>query len=536
MSTPIVFPLRRRALLGASAIAAAALMTAACSSSPEATSPRSTTSAAPNRRATPSELPPETAREAPPPSGPTREFRLPRAAWSELSSGLKLGTVESRGLPIVQIRVVVLGGSSADGERPGLAGLTAELLKDGGAGTMSGAEVPARIESLGASLSVNTAPDRTSFGVTVTKDQMAEALDLLGAIVARPQMNQAEFTKLKKRAADRAATNAQEDGQWGASMILWRDLFTLPTDRHPYASYDATAADIGRLTAADCRAFHARVYVPRNTFVVVIGDAKPEDVKAAAERAFGGYRGGEPPVVSFTEPVPPESRRITLVHRPRSVQSDIYVGFLGPMPADPSFPGLAVTNAVLGSKGAGRLFLDLREKQSLAYVARSAIEELAGGSAVLYAHAATQTPKTGLAVKALLDHVERIGREAPSEQEVETASRYLADALAIKLETTGDIADAIVKLRTLGLPDDYYDTYWRELRAMTPAIASKAAGEYVRAGHEVIVVAGEEQVVGPMLSRFGDVKVVDPTRGFERIRSISMNADAPLEAPAGASK
>ena len=45
----------------------------------------------------------------------------------------------------------------------------------------------------------------------------------------------------------------------------------------------------------------------------------------------------------------------------------------------------------------------------------------------------------------------------------------------------------------------------------------------------MLVVAGDAAVIGPMLSHFGQVKVVDPTRNFERIRTIAMDASAPLE-------
>jgi zinc protease len=45
----------------------------------------------------------------------------------------------------------------------------------------------------------------------------------------------------------------------------------------------------------------------------------------------------------------------------------------------------------------------------------------------------------------------------------------------------------------------------------------------------VVVAAGDAQAIGGMLSHFGEVKVVDPTRGFERVRTIPMNGEAPLE-------
>ncbi len=473
----------------------------------------------------------EPAREAPPASGPAREFRFPRVTWAELPSGLKVASVESRALPIVQIRVVVLAGKAADGEKPGLARMTGELLKDGGAGPMSSREVLTRIESLGADLSVETGFDKTVLGLAVTKDHLGEAMALLGTMVSAPQMSPVEFGKLKKREIDRAADDARTSGRWGASMMLWRDLFTLPADRHPYATYDATPADLERVGAADCRAFHQRWYVPKNTFVVVAGDTTPDAARAAVEKAFAGYRGGEPPTISFTDPNPPSSLKITVVDRPKSSQSDIFVGTLGPERTDASWPNVAVANQVLGGGVSGRLFADVREKQSLAYRTGSSLIELAHGPAPLVAYAGTQTAKTGLALKALLDNLESIGKSAPSPGEVDTATRYLSDVFAIKIETIGAVADELVHLKTVGLPDDYDDGYRKELREVTPDAAGKAAAAHVRDGHAIVVVAGDADLIGPMLSHFGEVKVVDPTRGFERERTIAYRPEAPLELP-----
>jgi zinc protease len=485
----------------------------------------------PIKDTTPKPRAPEITKEAPPASGPARELHVPKAAWAELPSGLKFAAVESHALPIVQLRVVVLGGRSADGDKPGLTALTSELLEAGGAGSMSSRDLVTRIESLGGHLSITTGFDRTTLGLAVTKDHLAEALDLLGTIVREPRLDQAEFEKLKKRKIDRAADLARTNGKWAASMVLWRDLFAMPAEHHPYASFDATPADLAKLTANDCRALHRRLFVPKNTFVVVAGDTTAAEVAALAAKSFGAYRGGDAPVFSFTDPMPPEALKITLVDRPKSAQSDVFVGLLGPDRTDKSWAAFAAGNQVLGGGVASRLFLDVRETQSLAYETRSSIAEVAHGPALLVAYAGTQTPKTGLALKALLDNLGRLGSAAPSDTEMETATRYLADVFAVKLETIGAVADEVAELRTLGLPDDYDEGFRKELRDLTPALVGHVAGEHVRTGHEIVVVAGDAAVVGPMLSHFGEVKVLDPTKSFERVRTIAMDAGAAIEGP-----
>lgn len=475
-------------------------------------------------------------RRAPPPSGPERPYRFPRVSWAELPNGLKVATIPGQALPIVQIRVAILAGSAADGEKPGLAAIAADMLQVGGSGAMSSHALSTRIASLGGDLSISAGFDSTVLRLAVTRDHLDEALDLLGAVVQRPQFSGVELDKLKKREADRLADLARTRGSWGTSMVLFRDLFTLPSEHHPYASWSPTPDEVKRITAFDLRAYHRRFFVPRNTFVVVAGDTTREAVKAAVQRAFGGAQGGDPPMISFADPLPEGGRKITVVDRPRSSQSDIVVGFLGPERGDKEWASFQVMNQILGGGVSGRLFADVREKQSLAYRTQSQVTALAHGPSVFTASAGTQTARTGVALKALLDNLDRLAVTAPDDAEVSTATSFLGGVLAINLETMGAVADQLVELRTMGLPDDYLDAYRRELATITPALASKAAGDRIHPGREVIVVAGDAAVIGPMLSRFGAVKVVDPTRDFARIRTIPMDRDAPLEVPRQAGK
>jgi hypothetical protein len=104
------------------------------------------------------------------------------------------------------------------------------------------------------------------------------------------------------------------------------------------------------------------------------------------------------------------------------------------------------------------------------------------------------------------------------------------------METIGAVGGELAHLRVMGLPDDHDDAYRKELRDITAPLALKAASEAIRPGHAIIVVAGDAKIIGPMLSHFGDVKVVDPTHDFERVQTIPMNAEAPLEVAREAGK
>ncbi len=524
---------RRRAL--AVALAATSLLAAGCTPPPEPPKPPPAPKhVEPPPVVTAAPVVPE--REAPPESGAARELTLPAPSWATLANGLQVATITAPALPIVQIRVVAFAGKAADGDKPGLADLTGQLLTAGGAGGMSSRELLARIESLGTTLDIATAFDRTTLSMAVTKDQFADALDLLSAVANKPGMKESELTKLRKRAVDEASDKARTDGGWAASMMLYKGLFGAATPPSPYATFDATATDLAKLTLADCRAFHKKLFVPKNMFVVIAGDVTADEVSVAVQKGFGAVTGGEAPARAAAPVTAPDHLTITLVDRPKSTQSDVFAGVLGPERAAAAWPAFAVANQVLGGGVSGRLFLEVREKSSLAYRTNSAITELSHAPSLLVAYAGTQSNKTGLAVKAVLDQLDRLGTTEPTQDELTTATRFLSDAAAIRLETVGALANELAKNHTLGLPDDTPAVLRRQVRAVTAAEAAKAAAAHVHAAKAVLVVAGDAKIVGPMLSHFGEVKVVDPTKGFAPRETIARNPEAALELPEEAGK
>jgi predicted Zn-dependent peptidase len=477
----------------------------------------------------PSEPALEPAREAPPESGPPRETPFPKIEHQDLGNGLAVQVVQAHTLPIAQIRLLLKSGAAADGDLTGIANLTARMLKDGGAGRYSSKDLLAKIETLGSDLNIDISPDSTILSLAVARSRFDEAMDLLGTVVREPRWDEQEFGKLKKRQIQKAADRAKSSGTWDATMVLYRELFRLPTSLHPYASYDATPSELAKLTSQSCRDFYRKNFSPKNAVLVLAGDLDADAAKKAAERAFGAWKGPDVAPPTFGEANAPEQLKIVLADRPKSAQSDIYVGSLGPSRKDDAWIEVKVANQILGGGVSGRLFLDVREKRSLAYNTRSSLGELARGPVPLVAYAGTQTAKTGLAVQALIENLKRLAAEPATAEELNTARRYLTDIFALRMETVGSVADMVVSLNVLGLPDDYYDTYRKQIAEVSADAAQKSTALHVREGHAILAVAGDAERIGTVLSHFGDVVIVNPEKEFEKIRTIPANPSAPIE-------
>jgi zinc protease len=458
--------------------------------------------------------------ESAPSALPSKESPFPKVSSVKLANGLSVDTVEAHALPIVQLRVVVRVGNGYGGT-PGAARLTAELLKDGGTRTMTSAQLLNRIESLGASLSVDVDFDSTVLGLAVTKDHMDEALRLVAEVVQDPAFDNAELTKLKARVKDEAEENARSNGTWMATRVMFRSLFT---ERNPYSSYDVVPGDLKGINGLVVRDFHKRFYVPRNANVVLVGDIDSAAATKAVEKSFGGWKGGDPPKTEFPPAIAAGKRQVVVVNRARSAQSDVFVAsFIAPR-STPDWPAIRVANQILGGVPSGRLFLDVREQRSLAYSAVSRVTELAHGEQPLVVYVGTQTPKTAQAVAGALEDMERMATQPPDSSETESARRYLSDVFAIRMETIGSIANMVVQQTELGLPDGYWDAYRSALRATDPAAAAAAALKIFHPEKSLVVVAGDAEIIAPSLARFGEVTVVDPEHEFQTVRTIPAEA------------
>jgi len=107
----------------------------------------------------------------------------------------------------------------------------------------------------------------------------------------------------------------------------------------------------------------------------------------------------------------------------------------------------------------------------------------------------------------------------------------LSDVFAIRMETIGSIADMIAQEIVFGLPDGYWDAYRAALRATDAVQVDASAAKIFRPEQALLVVAGDAEIIAPVLSRFGEVTVVDPEQEFRAVRTLAMDPNAPLEAP-----
>lgn len=446
----------------------------------------------------------EPERQPPPAPAAAKDLTLPPIQITDLDNGLQVNTIVTDQLPVVYATLVVRSGAESDPRKlPGLSGLVAQMLKEGTA-KHTAAEIAEKIEFLGADLWASSDEESTYVGVRALAEHFDVVMDILAEVAGKPAFTTKELGKLKRRELDRLALSEREP-QYIARQAFYRSLY----GQHPYGTVDTTPQAVKRVGRQDMMRWHRTHFVGKNAFLVVAGEVDPEHVAEVAQKTLGQWNPGKRAVPVYGDPPKPTDRNILVVDRPGSVQSVMYIGNLAIRRADREWIPLLVANQVLGGSAASRLFMDLREKRSLTYGAYSAIAERVDVGPFV-AYSSVRTEVTVEAVGAFFEHLELIHEEPAEGEELTNAKRYLSDSFPLKVDTPGKLAELVVKLRTFGLPSDYWDRYRNWIRSTSASEAHYVARSYIRPAEARVVVVGQAADFAQSLAEFGPVTVVSP--------------------------
>ncbi|MDH3271718.1 MAG: insulinase family protein [Gemmatimonadota bacterium] len=447
-------------------------------------------------------------RSRPPSRGTFADFDFPTIERRRLSTGLDLRVAQLTRLPVVSVNLFMRAAESAltDGNA-GLAVVTANAV-EGGTKKRSGSELAEALESIGARMSASAGWEGTSLSLSCLADRLPEALGILAEAVLAPGFPRAEVERAREQQL--AALRQRDMDPAALASDTANEQYFAPGV--PYARrVDGTEEAVSRLEPGDLRGFADANYRPGRGGLVVAGDVDPGEVEAMVMEHFGGWTGDPATLADFEVTPRTRERRIHIMHRPGSVQSEIRVGHVGAARTDPDYYALSIANMVLGGMFTSRLNLNLREKHGFTYGVRSRFT-LRSSPGPYQVSTAVGNEVTAPAIREIMHELTRMSTEGPVSDEVVAARDYAAGIFGLQLETVGQIATRASQLVVYGLPDDHFDQYRGRVRAVTVDEAAEAAARHIRPHEAQIVLVGDADAVAAEVEALGlgSVEVVSP--------------------------
>lgn len=424
---------------------------------------------------------------------------------STLRNGLAVLILEDHRLPRVVVGVTLRRGAGAEApDEAGLAQFVASSMERG-AGDRDALALARFVDSMGAELSVSSGWDSMGVGVSGLSSDLDSLLEVLADVALRPRFEPTELQKARAMQLASLASAIDDPGtriSWEMAGVLYpghRYGLPLSGTKESVASFDEAAA----------RALYRRLFVPGNAIVSVSGNVDAQQVEARLRELFGAWPAGPLPAQGPPSPRPaPASETLIVVDRPDLVQSKILVGQGGIARRYPlRIPALLV-NAVLGGSGfSSRLMKRVRAEEGLAYGVGSwfSMRRRAGPFRI---QTSTRVEETGRVVELLVEALQGIKSDPPSEEELSRVKSFVSGRFALNLETSDALMASLVSLDVYGLPADSLETYRARVAAVDPAKAAQVARKLFHPERIAVVVVGPAQQIVSQLEARGTVKVV----------------------------
>jgi predicted Zn-dependent peptidase len=237
---------------------------------------------------------------------------------------------------------------------------------------------------------------------------------------------------------------------------------------HPYGVLPVgRMEEIESLTRRGVREHFQRYYGPGNTTVAIVGAFEADSAIAWAEDYFGSMPAGDPPPQpSVAEPPQTEARvvEITLDAAPA-----LRVSWKVPGVTDPDAPALAMLANVLVGSRESRLYRRLVRDDRTARSVVASTEPGGRDPGLFTIQADPLEPHTPEAVLAVIEEeLDRLRREPPAPEEIETVRARLAAASVRRLTSNEGLALQLVASEALW--GDWRETFGLQerMRAVGP--------------------------------------------------------------------
>ena len=377
-----------------------------------------------------------------------------------LDNGIRLIIRENHTVPMFAMNIAFLGGLRFETEKNNGITRFLSLMLTRGTKNRTAKQLAEEIESMGGN--ITSYSGRDSFGIEAKflKQDLDHALDIVSDIVLHSNFPKNEVEKVRKDL--KGAIKQQKDNMVLSTFkIFTKNLYA----NHPYGMpVLGTLSSINNIKREDLIKFYKKFIVPSNMVITIVGDINESEVRDELNKRFKSMKAKCIKFPKIPSPIPPS--KIKLAQRTaQKEQAHFILGFMGLDIKDNDKYALDIISAVMSGQG-GRLFKELRDKQSLAYsVAFFSREYINNGFIGIYM--GTKKENLDLAVEGVKNELKKLIQKGITKEELKRAKRYLIGSYEIGLQSFKAQASYLTFDEIFGLGFLNFLSYPEKIKSVT---------------------------------------------------------------------
>ncbi|GAA4315360.1 pitrilysin family protein [Mucilaginibacter gynuensis] len=428
-------------------------------------------------------------------------FKVPPFEKFRLPNGLTVYLMEQHEVPLVSLSVVLPAGAIYDGEKHGLASLTAQGLQYG-TKSYTKAKIEQELDFIGANLNTYSSKEYASVSAKFAAKDADKVLPILNEVLTAPVFPAIEFEKDKKR--NLSSLEQAKNSPRQVINAYW-DHFIY--GNHVYGnSVTGSPLTIGKLTADDLKAFYKANYAPDNAAIAVVGDFNAKVMKLKLSRLFSTWK--KSGVVQNNQAAQaiatPTGARVLLVNKDDARETTMLIGGIGVKRNNPDYVAIEVVNTLFGGRFTSMLNDELRVNSGLTYGARSSFNSLKN-SGTFNISTFTALKTTEATVDKALEVLAKLHKEGIDEKSLASAKNYVKGQFPPRYETSGQLADLLTQMFWYGFNESFINDFQANVDKLDLAQAKAIIAKYYPANNLQFVLVGKAADIKKIAEKYGKV-------------------------------
>ncbi len=391
-----------------------------------------------------------------------------------LDNGMTIITKRITTGSLVSLAFVVKAGSATEGKflGSGISHFVEHMLFKGTVKSKPG-EIFREIESLGGEINGFTTYDYTGYTITLPREELNRALEILADAIMNPQFDPEELEKERDVILGEIRLY-QDNPERELSRLFFGNAYIRHPYRYPIIGYEPLLRSLKR---DDLAGYYRRVYIPNNIVLTVTGDVDRDALLSKINKEFKEFK--KRPYVLRN--VPSEPRQLSL----RRVEDEyptkltrMLLGFKSISIADKDLFALDVLAMILGRGESSRLYRQIYKNKGLVY-SIGAFNLTPMDKGIFGIRCTLDNEKIDQAIEAIYSEIDKVKKGEIGIQELDKAKRQVISGYIFSRQTTAGVAHDLAINEVLAGDFDFSKEYVKAVEALNLDDVRNAAKKYL---------------------------------------------------------
>jgi predicted Zn-dependent peptidase len=418
-----------------------------------------------------------------------------------LSNGIKVFFLENKELPLISCSALIKAGSLYE-PKNGVCVLMGTVLRTGGTKSKTGDKIDEELEFLSASIECGIGSEYANISSECLKKDFKTVVNTFADIIINPEFRQ-EKIDLAKNQTKEAIKRRFDQPDRIAAEFFSEKVYGSNT---PYGSR-IKVSDLNVITREDMINYHAKYFLPNNTYLSVTGDISQQELKNLLEEAFQNWKRKD---IQFPEIAALEEKADGTIYyiKKDAPQANIAIGHLGVKRNNPDQYKIELLNNIFGGGFTSRLNKELRSNRGLTYGIRGGVTSGKDKGTFMVA-SQLKAEKCIEALKLIKDIVKEMQTGLVTDEEIDQAKNSIINSFVFRFEQKDKYLGSYVNMKLNDYPDDYYAKYLENIKKVTKEDIREAAKKYMNPDKMIMIIVGNQDKFDKPLNSIGTVTEID---------------------------